>query len=315
MKFTTPSFWLTKKYNKFLIFLIPLSILFRFTFYVKKFITQEKKVPAKVICVGNIFLGGTGKTPLSIELLKIVKQLGKNPVIIKKFYKDHEDEISLIAHKTGSIIVGKNRIIASEEAVGKKFDTLILDDGLQDNSIYQDLRIVCFSATTLIGNGLIFPAGPLRQQLSSISNSHIVVINQLDSNFDQKFISEIKKANDKIKIYYSTYKADPEDINRLKNEEIIAFAGIGNANNFFQLLKNNGLNLKKEITFPDHYDYKKQDIDKIVEQAKEANCELLTTEKDFFRLNNSQRKNIKVLKIKLEIKDKKNLKKILISKL
>ena len=123
------------------------------------------------------------------------------------------------------------------------YDVAVLDDGFQDFTVKKDFSILCFNSKQLIGNGLLIPSGPLRESFNSILRANCIVING-DKNLE--FENKIKKTFKKeVKIFYSKYKI--KNIENLQNKEIIAFAGIGNPSNFFDLLKENNLNLKKSI--------------------------------------------------------------------
>jgi len=113
------------------------------------------------------------------------------------------------------------------------------------------------------------------------------------------------ETNNKIKIFYSTYK--PKNIDEFKNNKVVAFAGIGNPDNFFNLLKENNVNVLESINFPDHYNYSDKEIEDLIDKAKKNDSYLLTTEKDWLRINKNFRKNIKCLKLKIEIKNENGL--------
>ena len=186
---------------------------------------------------------------------------------------------------------------------------LIFDDGLQEKKINYDLKIVCFNSLKLDGNGLIIPAGPLREKLDSIKNYDVVLING-DSNKETKnFINKIKKINPNIKIFTGKYV--PKNYSKLKKKKFIIFSGIGNPHTFSDTLKNLKIKFNGYEKFPDHYDYKEADLQKLRHLAKIKNCELLTTEKDYFRLKKSFRKNINFLKIELSVDQKKQFYKFL----
>ena len=108
--------------------------------------------------------------------------------------------------------------------------------------------------------------------------------------------------NSEIKIFYAKYKA--KNINEFLNKKVIAFAGIGNPENFFNLLKNNKIDIKEEISFPDHYQYSDEELKKLINKARENNNILLTTEKDYFRINENSKKNINFLRIEIEIENR-----------
>ena len=301
MKFLKPKFW-DNKNDIFSILLKPISILFYFLINLRKSLTHAKKFKIPVICVGNIYVGGTGKTPLSIIIAKELKVKKKNPVIIKKYYKDHNDEHQMIKKTVDSLILNKDRTLALKEAEKKKFDVAILDDGFQDYAIEKDLNIICFNSKQLIGNGSIFPAGPLRESFSSLKRAKIVIIN---GERNKIFEKKILKISNNIKIFYSKYT--PTNIEQFKNKKLYAFAGIGNPDNFFELLSEYNLNVQKKISFPDHYNFNMNELEKMTELASKNNFELITTEKDFYRIKDYNFKKIKYLKLDLIIKEKNKL--------
>jgi len=295
MKLKKPFFW-SKNNNLFSFILFPVSLLIQLLYFFKNIFLKTKKISIPVICVGNIYLGGTGKTPLSIELVRILKKFNMEPVLVKKFYKDQFDEIDLINSKNIEIIKNSSRYIALKEAEERGFKSVVLDDGFQDHSIYKDLSILCFNEKQLIGNGFTIPAGPLREPLSALRRSQILLIN---GKKNEDFENKVKSINNKINIFYSKYVA--QDSNKFLNENILAFAGIGNPENFFDLLKKNNINVEKKISFPDHYNYSQKELDKLLKISKENNLKLLTTEKDFFRIKHFNITDIDYLTIKLEI--------------
>ena len=301
MKFLKPKFWESKN-NIPVILLRPISFLFHLITILRKSFVSTKKFKIPIICVGNIYVGGTGKTPIAIMIANNLKTNKKNPVIIKKYYKNHKDEHRIIDEMTNCLILDKNRVQAIEKAEGENFDIAILDDGFQDYTIKKNLNIICFNDKQLIGNGLVFPAGPLREDLSALRRAQIVIINGIkNKSFEEKILNVSKD----IKIFYSKYL--PINIEQFKNKKLFAFAGIGNPNNFFELLSKYNLNVQKKIAFPDHYDFNEKEIKQMTEEAVKNNLELITTEKDFYRIKNHSFKELKYLKVDLEIKEKNKL--------
>ena len=295
MKMLKPKFW-SKKNSLLSFILFPLSIFLQILIYLKKKITKKRKVSIPVICVGNIYLGGTGKTPLSIEIVKILEKLNKKTAIIKKSYKDHEDEFKLISSNQVALFKDSSRYNGINEAIKLKFDCVVLDDGFQDFSISKNLNILCFNERQLIGNGMTLPSGPLRESLSSLKRCQIVVIN---GNTNLEFEKKIKNISNNISIYYSKYV--PDNIESFKNKNLLAFAGIGNPENFFYLLENNNLKIKKKISFSDHYKYSLKELNKLIYFALNNGLQLITTEKDYFRISHFQLPQIEYLKVKLDI--------------
>ena len=303
MQLNKPKFWTVTRFSLWPIVLYPISILFLFITYLrsaKARLKLSKKFSIPVICVGNIYLGGTGKTPLASEIFEIIKSFGKNPGFVKKYYTYLEDEIEMLK-KIGKTFISKNRSEAIKSLMENGNDVAILDDGFQDFSIKKDFSILCFNQKQWIGNGFVIPSGPLREGLSALKRADCVVINgPKDINIE----NEIYKKNKHIKLFYSIYK--PLNIDEFKNKKIIAFSGIGNPSNFFHLLKENHISLLEEIVYPDHYNFSKVELDVLIKKANDNNATLLTTEKDYLRINSSFKKNIKYLIIKLEMENKNN---------
>ena len=267
MKISKPNFWKSK--NLISSFLFPISLMVMLVIYFKKKFIKTVKFKIPVICVGNIYLGGTGKTPLSIFLAEELKNKGKNPAIIRKYYKSHYDEHMMIKDKFKNIILNKNRVNGIYDAINNNFNIAILDDGFQDPKIFKKLSILCFNQNQKIGNGMVIPSGPLRDSFSTLSNAQIVIINgKRELDFEKKII----EINKKISIFYSRYI--PLSIDHLKNESLFAVAGIGNPENFFNLLSENNLKISKKFVFPDHYEFKKTKFLNIMKQAKENNCKI-----------------------------------------
>lgn len=295
MNFKKPEFWDKSELSIWSIILYPFSLLFLIISLGAKFLKIKKKFPIPIVCVGNIYTGGTGKTPLALEIFKITKSYGKNPAFVKKGYDYLYDEIQML-DKTGKTYSDKNRKEAIKSLISDKYDVAILDDGFQDLSIEKDFSILCFNSRQLIGNGFLIPAGPLRESFNSIKKADCVLING-DRNIE--FENKINKINKNIKIFYSKYKI--KNIENFKNKEIVAFAGIGNPSNFFHLLKENNINVKKTYSFPDHYNYSENDFSKII---GDKNMKIITTEKDYFRMDDRQKQNCDFVKVDLEIENK-----------
>ena len=296
MNLFKPKFWVKNYISLMAVLLWPVSIILQGLNFIKNKLTNEKKFNVPIICVGNIFIGGTGKTPLSMEIHEILIKLGKKPAIIKKFYKNHFDEVNLIKKNNNNVFSKFSRIEAIKTALINKFNVMILDDGLQDRTIKKDLKIVCFNNKQLIGNGFTLPAGPLREPFSSIKHSQIIIING-DQN--KEFESKVKNISDNISIFYSKYF--PSNLEDLKKKNFLAFAGIGNPENFFHLLDENKINAEERRCFPDHHIYSKHEINNLNKIAVNKNLELLTTEKDYFRLIELGYNNINYVKINLKI--------------
>ena len=203
----------------------------------------------------------------------------------------------------------KHRDQALQKAISENYEVAIFDDGLQDSSIDYDLTFVCFNNLNWIGNGFLIPAGPLRENINNLRFYKHVFLNGNNEDLT-KIIEKIKDINKDINIYTSKYKIQNLD-NFNKEEKYLVFSGIGNHQTFINMLKNKNFNIIKDIEFPDHYNYKDNDLDKIIVKSKELNANILTTEKDYLRLNETYIKNIHFIKSELVIADENKLIKIL----
>ncbi len=143
------------------------------------------------------------------------------------------------------------------------------------------------------------PAGPLRENLYALENVDIVLIN---GSKVQDFENKILNINKKIEIFYSSYK--PINLEEFKNKKLLAIAGIGNPENFFQMMEKNNLDVSKKITFPDHYEFSRNEIQDIIDEAENSNFQIIMTEKDYFKVNKYNLDKINYLKVTLEIYEK-----------
>ena len=326
---TTPKFWYEDSIKSKIksIILFPLSILWIFFTRFKFSFTKVYKSKLKVVCIGNLTVGGTGKTPYAIYTFKILKELGYNPVFLTRGYKgtckgpievdnshtfkDIGDEAMLLS-KIGTTIISKNRSLGAEfiEKHKKKFNVIIMDDGLQNNQLKHDIRFLLIDKKLKFGNKFCLPAGPLRQTLKfGMKGIDRIVLsgNNEINNINLFKIYKIPIIETKTKVINSP---------KIQNKKIFAFCGLGNPSKFFQTLHENGYNVSFTKSFPDHYNYNYHDINNLILTAKKQNLELITTEKDYVKINNKN-KLIHVLSIEmyLSVEDKSKLKLFLMEKL
>jgi tetraacyldisaccharide 4'-kinase len=258
----------------------------------------------KSICVGNIYLGGTGKTSLSIKINEILSKKKIKSCFVKKFHSNQVDEQKLLQSR-GKLFISSKRIDALNLARSEGYQMAILDDGLQDNSINYDLSFVCFNNLNWIGNGLTIPAGPLRESLNNLKKYQHVFLNGNLENLDN-IKRHLEEINPKINIHIGEYI--PLNIHEFnKKIRYIVFSGIGNHETFISMLRNNGLNIFKDFEFPDHYKYTSHDINKILKLSTQMNCKIITTEKDYLRLEKDNTNKINFIKSELKIIDEDKL--------
>ena len=303
MKFKKPNFWDYKKPNFVAYLLLPFVYLINLISFFNK---KEKIITDKIktICVGNIYVGGTGKTPISIKINKILNNLNIKTAFIKKKYADQFDE-QVILSSHGKLFCEKERLDALKKAIDEKIDVAILDDGLQDNKIIYNTTIVCFNIKSWIGNGLCLPSGPLRESLENLKKYDAVFLNGNgeETNEIENIIKDIKPNIQIFKAEYIALNIEKMDL----KPNYLAFSGIGNPDSFIKTLKKNKFLIVKNLKFPDHYIYSNKDINKIKNIAKDLKAKIITTEKDYNRLSEIDSEGIEYLKIELKISNEEEL--------
>ena len=303
MKLKKPKFWDYKKPHLYSYLLLPCSIILSL---ISKIRSKAKftNPNIKTICVGNIYVGGTGKTSLAIKIKEILEKKDVKVCFIKKFYPNQIDEQKLL-DKNGRLFTSLKRSTALDKAIAQGYKIAIFDDGLQDTSIKYNLEIVCFNNLNWIGNGLTLPSGPLRENVNNLRLYNNLFLNGNDERLTD-IKNQIKKINPKININQGKYvPLNIEDFNKEYN--YIVFSGIGNHKTFVEMLKNNDLKIVDDLEYPDHYQYSKKDFNEIINKAKKYDAKILTTEKDYLRLDTHDKTKVLFIKSTLEILDEKKL--------
>ena len=307
----TPEFWYKKdlisKFKTFL--LLPFSIVWILLSLIKKNFVKRYKSHLKVICIGNLSIGGTGKTPFSIQTYKILEILGYKPVFLTRGYRgltkgpilvnkshNHKDvgDEALLLSKVGTTIVSSNRCIGAKyiENLKKNYDIIIMDDGLQNYQLEQDIKLLLIDKKLLFGNGYCIPAGPLRQTITQGLKKIDAIIFTGDGDtkdINLNFINNIQNFDTKLEIK-NTFKT--------KQNNFLAFCALGNPIKFFNTLKKNNFKIVLTKSFPDHYEYKNKDINTLKEEADNRNLKLITTEKDYVKIDDKENE-ISVLPIEI----------------
>ncbi len=304
MKLKKPKFWDLKKPNLLSYFLLPLTIPVRINNYFLNQKIKKRVGDLKTICIGNIYIGGTGKTPTTLKIYELLKELKFNVSIGKKFYQSHFDE-KIILEKKSKLIYSKSRLDIIDKGIDTNQNIIIFDDGLQDKSISYNLEFVCFDAENWIGNGHLVPSGPLRENVSSLKKYDAVFLKS-NNEVQKEIIEKIKMINPNIEIFETFFEISNID-NFNTSDDYLIFSGIGNPNNFKNTLIKYNFNIKEVIVFPDHYNYNQNDIKKIKLRAKKINAKIITTEKDFVRISKSETTNINFIEVDLKVKNKSKL--------
>ena len=306
--------WKSKNFLNLLLF--PFSILYSLCFLIYKLSNKEKKCNIPVLCVGNITLGGAGKTPTVIEIRKILtksfkkifvltrgyKGTAKGPLIVSKDHSFHEvGEESLLHSHFGLTCVSKKKFLGAKfcEAQGGKL--IIMDDGLQSIDIKKDCKVLVIDSEYGFGNKNIFPSGPLREPINSgIKNCDLILVIGNNSNiFEENMIPKQKVFMAKKEI----------SIESCKNKNLFVFSALGNNTNFHNSLLHSGFTIKRIKSFSDHYIFKKNDILSILNVAKKENLTVVCTKKDYIKVPEEFRNKIKPVNLNLKIEKKKKFEK------
>ena len=301
--------WKSKNFLSLLLF--PFSILYYLCFIIYKISSKEKKCNIPVLCVGNITLGGAGKTPTVIEMRQILtknfkkifvltrgyKGTAKGPLIVSKDHSFHEvGEESLLHSHFGLTCVSKKKFLGAKfcEAQGGKL--IIMDDGLQSIDIKKDCKVLVIDSEYGFGNKNIFPSGPLREPINSgIKNCDLILIIGNNSNiFEKNMIPKQKVFMAKKEI----------SIESCKNKNLFVFSALGNNTNFHNSLLHSGFTIKRIKSFSDHYIFKKNDILSILNLAKKENLTVVCTKKDYIKVPEEFKNKITPVNLNLKIEKK-----------
>ena len=307
MNFLSPKFWYTGNSIRSIL-LYPLSKIYHFLFILIRAIKNEKKISIPVICVGNIVLGGSGKTPIVMYLRGILFHKFKKIFVLMRAFnssqkkgcilraihtvEDVGDE-PLLHFKQGPVCVSKNRIEGADLCIQNNADLIILDDGFQSKHLYKDLNFLVIDGNQKFGNKKIFPAGPLRESINSaFKRTNAIILIDFENKNDDFF------KNNKIPYFYAYKKLK---LDKLRSNKIIAFCGLGYPDNFFKHLRELNLILHKKFIFGDHHIYKKKEIEEMISMSKKLKIDLVTTEKDIIKIPKKYHKDIKVAKVSIKM--------------
>ena len=312
-----------KKKNSFLsILLYPLSIIYYLIVEIKKKIYIPQKFNIPIICVGNIYIGGTGKTSAAIEIAKILNQFKKICFLTKGYGRKSNKDIylnelnisnqntedtgdeALLLNKFAHVYISNNRLKAIKNIIKLGYDAIILDDGFQDHLIFKNINILCFDSKNWIGNNNLIPAGPLREPLTSIKEANFIIIKGEKNQIIEK---KIKTISPNVEIIYAENRI--ENIETFKNKNFIAFTGIGNPYSFFNALIDSNIKIIKQIIYPDHFQFTEKNYKTLFQEAENNNCNLITTEKDWVRINEQFKDKVYYTKLSTLLIGKESLEK------
>ncbi len=262
---------------------------------------KRRNAPIPVISVGNLTLGGTGKTPFALMVAQLLERSKKSPAVLIRGYGGDESFMLENRLQGTPVLTGRDRYKSALKARDKlQCECVVLDDGFQHHRLKRDLDIVLIDATNPFGNGLMFPAGILREPLSSLSRADIVVVTKVDKGADNlEYIEKrIHEANDRAPIIHSRYEiGGVEDLmtgerhspSTLRGRRLSLLAGIANPAYFEWVVKNAGGAIAATAFFPDHHNYSAGELLGAESGAVECDAEaIITTEKDAVRIRRAK---------------------------
>jgi len=254
-----------------------------------------------VLCVGSYHLGGAGKTPTVLALARLLRELGETPIVLSRGYggrlrgpimvdparhgaADVGDEPLMLA-RTVPVAVSRDRIDGVALARSQGASVILLDDGFQNPAIAKDASLIVIDSERGLGNGCVFPAGPLRAPLPPQLARTDALIVVGDGNAAKPVAAEIAARGKPV----LSAQLRPEDasVAALRGKRVLAFAGIGDPGRFFRTLRASGIEVVRERAFPDHHPFSKGEIENLTAEAKGDALTLVTTEKDLARLRGS----------------------------
>jgi len=308
----------------------PLLILLSFLFFMvvktrcffyKIGILRSVKLKRPVISVGNITWGGTGKTPLTEALLHRFLQKRKRVALLTRGYGNDEERVIFQNLPEVDVLSGKRKLFNALQAQENSDpDLFLIDDGFQHLSIRRDANIVTINATDPVGNGLLIPAGILREPLNSLKRADMVIITKSDLIDKERLLQLkhlIRDAAGDIDIFEGVHEPaffytalnEKEPLDYLKGRRACAISGLADNNSFSMTLKQLDALVVSTLSYMDHHKYVKTDIKEIAEDAKKNNADtIVTTEKDWIKLKSIVKdpplKGVEILILKIELKVK-----------
>ena len=315
-----PKFWYYNHDSYLSNSLYPLSLVFRLGTKIRNLVSKEKKANLPIICVGNIVVGGAGKTPVALKIGNMLKKAGYNPHFVSKGYGGLEKNNTLVKDWHSPKSVGDEPLLLSEIAptwIGldrnRSFklakeqgaNCIVMDDGFQNPTLQKDFSIVVINGEQGFGNKRVIPAGPLRESIKrGLSRTNLVItIGEISESVKNKIPKHIP-------MIAASFKIKEDDL-MLKGQKVTAFAGIAYPEKFFNSLKLVKANIVDQISYSDHHIYSENDLLNLAEIANKHKSILVTTKKDIVRIPKSFRSLVKTIDGFIQFDDEKLLLEIL----
>lgn len=306
-----PEFWTGRSAGASLaaVILSPLGWMYGATVACRSRFSQPYRSRAKVVCIGNLTVGGSGKTPVAIEIGRRLSQRGARAVFLTRGYGGNirgpafvsssdtaarvGDEPLLLANMA-PVIVARDRAAGAKLADDNSYDVVIMDDGHQNFSLVKDLSLIVVDAALGFGNGRIVPAGPLRESVPQGLRRADALILMGDGSHPEIVDSTLPVVRARV------VPASDED---WAAKRVVAFAGIGRPEKFFATLAAQGAQVVETHSYADHFVYSPRELDRLKKRAKAASASLVTTEKDFVRIAPADRDGIEQLRVRVTFEE------------
>jgi len=293
------------------------------------------RLPVPVISIGNLTLGGSGKTPLTALVTAVLRELGAYPAVVSRGYGRRTRGVHVVADRDGvrlgareagdeprllaeqlpglPVVVGESRYEAGRAAVERGADVLVLDDGFQHRTLAKDLEILAVEGREPWGNGRLFPRGVLREPLSALRRAHLVVVtNPAGPGVTQQIEWSLRREGSHAPVLSGAFRAEalregdgrPQSPAVLSGRRVVALAGLASPAGFVATLTSLGASVVELLAFPDHHPYRETDLEQVRLSVQRSRAEwVVTTEKDWVRLRDAPGLEVplKVLSIRLDM--------------
>lgn len=300
-----PAFWYRQK-SVWALLLKPISFVYAWSVARRFQKTTPYQSDVPVVCVGNLTVGGSGKTPVCLTIGEFLKQRGIRFFYLNHGYKAKEKNVLVNLEKQTALDIGDEAVLlalnaptvvdnkrarGAQKAVKNGAQAIIMDDGFQNPSLVKSFSFVVVDGQKGFGNGLVLPAGPLREPVATgLKRADAIVIAGEDT-WGVDFY--LKRHQIDLPVLTGRFLLNPEIVKALRGRDVFAFAGIGMPEKFFAALQNEGINVKGTQSFPDHYFYTNFDMDEVMRKA--GSLPVLTTTKDAVKLSAQMRKKVIVM--------------------
>jgi tetraacyldisaccharide 4'-kinase len=264
----------------------------------RRMTTAGRRAAVPVICIGNYHVGGAGKTPATIALAAMLRKLGERPAVVSRGYGgrlqgpvpvdatshkafDVGDEPLMMAAKV-PVIIARDRVAGAAMAAASGATVILLDDGFQNPALLKDISLIVMDSHRGIGNGCVFPSGPLRAPLAAqIARTDALILVGAGTATDNIEMEILKRRRP---VFRSCILPDEKSVKALRGQRVLAFAGIGDPARFFATLGQEGIEVIETRAFADHHAFRKNELKSLQDKARAQSLTLVTTEKDMARI-------------------------------